>query len=537
MVLRDYLTVIRRKKWAIILATILVGGVAFGLSVVEPAVYQAHVRLVFEPTQTVFDSSGARAPVDVSTEIERLQSTPVQAAVREKLGHAPPPVSAIRVGTTQVIELITEASTPKLAADYANAYADAYIDYRVQQAVDQLERAIVPVQAKIDNLENEIKPLQEAIQGAPEGKERESKTAELGPRISALLSVQTTFKSTLDKLQVDAALKSGGVQRVAPASAPSAPVRPKPLRNALLGVAVGLIIGVGLAFLFETLDDSVKSKDDLERTTGDLAVVGVIPAVTAWKNRAEPRLVSRAEPSSPAAEAYRSLRTSIQFMSLDRKLQVLQITSPNASEGKTTTLANLAVALTQAGQTVAILSCDLRRPRIHEYFGLPNTVGFTSVLLGETPLQAALQRVPGVPRLLLLASGRLPPNPSELLSSRRTVQVLNLLRSQVDIVLVDSPPVLPVTDAAVLAPRVDGTIVVAMAGQTSTKSLSRAMEILANVDTTVIGTVLNGVTAESGYGYGYGYGYGPAIEPPRAERKPGRRADAPVADQETAIES
>ncbi len=191
------------------------------------------------------------------------------------------------------------------------------------------------------------------------------------------------------------------------------------------------------------------------------------------------------------------------------------MTSPNASEGKTTTLANLAVALSQAGQTVAILSCDLRRPRIHEYFGLSNAVGFTSVLLGETPLSAALQRVPNLPRLLLLASGGLPPNPSELLSSRRTAEVFAALREKVNIVLVDSPPVLPVTDAAVLSARVDGTLMVAMAGQTNSKDVVRALETLRNVDTTVVGAVLNGATAESGYGYGAGY----YAEEPRTTKK------------------
>jgi non-specific protein-tyrosine kinase len=519
MELRDYLSVLRQRKWLILVAALLVGGVAFGLSVTESKVYQANARLILEPTQTVFDSSGGQKPVDVQTEIERLQSVPVQDAVRAKVGGQAPPVAAIQVGATQVMELTTDAPTPKQAAAFANAYADAYIAYRVQQAVDQLEKAAVPVQAKLDSLSQEIKPLQDQISSTPVGPARDAKNAELGPQIASLLSVQSTFKSTLDKLQVDAALKSGGVQLVAPATVPRTPVRPTPVRNTMLGLGVGLIFGTAAAFLIEYLDDSIKTKEDLEHVTGDVTVLGVIPAVTSWKNRTESRLVSRMEPSSPAAEAYRSLRTSIQFMGLDRKLQIVQVTSPNASEGKTTTLANLAVALSQAGQTVVILSCDLRRPRIHEYFGLPNTVGFTSVILAETPLTAALQKVPGLPRLMLLASGKLPPNPSELLSSRRTADILTALRPQVDVILVDSPPVLPVTDAAVLSTRVDGTLLVSMANQTTTKAMARAMETLRNVDATVVGAVLNGATAESGYGYGYGEGYLPVEQSTRARKK------------------
>jgi len=516
MELRDYVALVGRRKWVIALAAILACGSAFALSKAETPVYQASVRLLLQPTQTVFDTSG-RAPTDVPTEIERLQSLPVKQAVQEKVGAAPG-VSAIQVGGTQVMQITTVGATGKQAADYANAYADAYIAFRVQQAVDQLEKAAVPVQAKLDALEKQLNPLQDQLNSAPIGPQRDAKNLELGPRITSLLGVESTFKATLDKLQIDAALKSGGVQLVAPATVPTSPVRPTPLRNALLGLVVGLIFGVALAFFFEHLDDSIKSKDDLEQAVGNVTVLGIIPAVAAWKNRTEPRLISRLEPSSPAAEAYRSLRTSIQFIGIDRKLQVLQVTSPSASDGKTTTLANLAVALSQAGQTVAILSCDLRRPRIHEFFGLPNSVGFTSVLLGESPLSAAIQRVPGLPRVVLLGAGPLPPNPSELLSSRRTSEVIAALRSQVDIILVDSPPVLPVTDAAVLSARVDGTLLVARAGHTTTRHLSQALELLGNVDAKVVGAVLNGAPTEAGYGYGYGYGVY-AESKPRTNRK------------------
>ena len=503
MELRDYLAVLRHKKWLILAAGALVGLAALALSLIQTPVYQASARVLLEPTQSVFDTTN-KPPVDVQTEIQRLKSRPVQDAVRAAVGAAPR-VQAIQVEKTQVIRLSTESTSATRAAEFANAYADAYIDYRVRQAVDQLEKATGPVRERIEALDREIKPLQDEIAAVPAGPARDSKSLEVSPRINSLLGNQSNFRATLDKLQIDAALKSGGVQLVGPAVVPSEPVRPNPMRNGVLGLSVGLLFGVGFAFLFEHLDDSIKTKDDLARTVGDVTVLGVIPAIAGWKSRTESRLVSRDEPSSPAAEAYRSLRTSIQFMGLDRKLQVLQVTSPNASEGKTTTLANLAVALGQAGQTVAILSCDLRRPRIHEYFGLSNAVGFTSVLLGESPLASALQRVPNVPRVLLLASGRLPPNPSELLASRRTTELFAALRDKVDMILVDSPPVLPVTDAAVLSASVDGTLLIAMAGQTTVREITRSMEMLHNVDTAVVGAVLNGATAESGYGYGYGY--------------------------------
>lgn len=244
----------------------------------------------------------------------------------------------------------------------------------------------------------------------------------------------------------------------------------------------------------------------------------MIPAVASWKNRNETRVISRVEPSSPAAEAYRSLRTSINFLGVDRSMRVLQITSSNASEGKTTTIANLAVALARAGERVVIVNCDLRRPRIHDFFDMPDSVGFTNVFLGEMPISAALQSVPGEPNLRVLASGRLPPNPSELLSSPRTEQIFSALKSQNVMVLIDCPPVLPVTDAAVLSSRVDGTVLVASAGSTTGKDLSRALELLGQVGAPILGTVLNGVTAEGGYGYQYGYYTAP---PPEDDKKGG----------------
>ena len=300
------------------------------------------------------------------------------------------------------------------------------------------------------------------------------------------------------------------------------------------------MFGLGLAFLAEYLDDSIKTREDLERLASPVPVIGVIPTVAAWKERDEIRLVSITEPNSAAAEAYRTLRTAIQFVALDRPMRVLQVTSSNASEGKTTTMANLGVALAQAGQRVILVCCDLRRPRLHEFFGLPNAVGFTSLLLGNAPLSKALQAVPNVPRLRLLASGPLPPNPSELLSSARTKEVFAALKAEADVVLIDSPPVLPVTDALVLFRQVDATLMVFSAGGTTQKQASTALAMAKQVDAPLVGTVLNGATAVGGYGAEYSYRYttapagtngeGPKRTPgvaPTVEKNGARRPPAP----------
>ena len=515
--LRDYIDVLRRRRTIVAVAALIVVAAALGSSFLQTPVYQGKAQLLLQPrsTESLFDpNSGQRNdPVRaVETEIQVLKSQPVREAVRAKLGIAPK-ISVSPVGQTDVIEVKAQSTDPRRAAVVANAYARSYIDFRRKQAVNDLFAAGREVQVQVDKLQKQIDALAVA----------DSKgvvNAANAARRDVILQQQALFKQKLDQLQVDAALKTGGAQLVTEASVPTSPIKPTPKRTGALALAVGLMFGVGLAFLFDYLDDSIKNKDDVAKVTGEIPTIGLIPAVATWKDRANPMVVSLTDPKSPVAEAYRSLRTSIQFLGLDRPLRTLQVTSPAASEGKSTTIANLGVALAQAGQRVVIVCCDLRRPRIHEFFGLSNTVGFTSVLLGDTPLSAAVQRVRGQERLSLLASGPVPPNPSELLSGRRAVEVLTALQGEADVVLVDCPPILPVTDAAVLSSRVDATLLVATAGVTTRKELARAIELLAHVDAPIIGTVLNGVSEEGTYGYSYRYTY--ASE--SGDKSPGKKA-------------
>jgi non-specific protein-tyrosine kinase len=472
-------------------------------SFIQTPVYSANAELLLQPksTESLFDSeTGQRRDPErgVQTEIEVLKSRPVQEAVKQKLG-ASPEILVSPVGQTDVIEVRSESTDPERAATVANTYATEYIDFRRKQAVDDLIAAGNEIQTKVTDLQRQIDAID------PRATDRRT----------SLLEQQALFKQKQDQLQVDAALKTGGAQLVTQAAAPTSPIRPTPARSAVLATMVGLILGVGLAFMFEHLDDSIKGREDIERAVGGLPVLGLVPLVANWKDRGRPMVVSIAEPKSSAAEAYRALRTSVQFMGLDRPLRIIQMTSPAASEGKSTTLANLAVALAQAGERVVMVDCDLRRPRIHHFFGLSNDVGFTSVLVGDAPLSSALQSVEGQDRLRLLASGPVPPNPSELLSGRRAAEIFSALQAESDIVLVDCPPVLPVTDATVLAGRVNATLLVATSGTTSRSALQHAYGSLRQVDAPVIGTVLNGITSEGGYGYGYGYGYqyGYAEEP------------------------
>jgi polysaccharide biosynthesis transport protein len=515
--LRDYLRVLRRRKVSIVLVMFFVVVVALCASYVQTPVYSATAQVLLQArsTEFLFDPSGAfRANPTraVQDEILVLTSEPVRAAVRERIGSAPP-VSASAVGQTSAIDVSAESTDPAQAAAVANAYVNAYIEYRRNQVIDDTLAAGEHIQAKITDLQRQI-------------------DAATGPQRETLAQAQALFKQKRDELQVGSAIRTDGAQLVSSAPVPTSPVRPTPVRNGIVAAMAGLMLGVGLAFLIDYLDDSIKNKEDLGHATSGLPVIGLIPVVSDWRVGDEPQVISLSAPKSPAAEAYRTLRTAIQFIGLEHPTRTLQITSAGPQEGKSTTLANLAVALARAGQQVVVVCCDLRRPRIHEFYGLDNSAGFTSVLLGKVSLTGAVQAVPGQPRVSLLASGPLPPNPSELLASRRTMEVLALLQAEYDIVLIDSPPVLPVTDALVISGLVDATLMVAVAGGTTRKEAARTVELLRQVDAPLIGSVLNGVRSDSSYGYGYDYQEYQYEQSPKGPPPKRRRSNRPEVGSE-----
>jgi len=285
-------------------------------------------------------------------------------------------------------------------------------------------------------------------------------------------------------------------------------------------VVLGLLLGATAAFVVDGLDDSVRSQDDLNRVAGGRPVLGLIPRYESGRGAGDGQVISLADPHSGAAEAYRRVRTSLLAIGLEQPASIVQLTSPFSAEGKTTTVANLGVALALSGARVVIVCCDLRRPRLHTLFGLSNDVGITSILSGQTTPAEALQDVPEVRGLRVLASGPQPPNPSEVLAQPRTAAMLRSLLNVCDVVLLDCPPTLPVTDAVVVARWVDATVVVASAGVTKQAALAETLEQLEQGHAHIAGLVLNQVRA--GYGYGYGYGYGHSYR--YDESSPGRRS-------------
>ncbi len=529
--LRDYLRVLWNRRWVVLMATAVMVAAAYGFSARQDPVYEATAQFRIVPPVSPIVTESARSSEDsVQTEIEVIQSAAVVERVAQLLGGRAPAVEAESVSGTEFVLLTAESNEPESAASIANAYVTAYEEHRRQQAIDELVPVRDQAQAQFDALQAEINELTTQL-NALSPVTQPLTYGDLFDRRAAVQSRQLPIRTQIDELNNRIQFATGGVTDESPAKPPKAPSRPQPVRNALLALPVGLVFGIGLVFLFEYLDDSIKSKDDLQRATGAvLPVLGLIPAVP-WRDRAQARVVSLENPTSPPSEAYRSLRTSVQFLGLEDPLHCLQVTSGSQGEGKTTTVTNLALMMARAGERgVVVVDCDLRRPRLHEFFDLPNDIGFTSVLLGEVPISAALQRFDDEPGLSVLVSGPIPSDPSELLASRRTAEVLASLRVDGALVLLDTPPVLPVTDALVVSKWVDATLLVTSAGQTTRREVQRTMELLAQVDAPLVGTVLNQApSGTSGYGYGYGSYYGP--KPLSTPRQQGENPQqkAPVA--------
>ncbi|MGI9121232.1 MAG: polysaccharide biosynthesis tyrosine autokinase [Acidimicrobiales bacterium] len=535
--LRHYLHVVVSRR--ILVAVVALGMMAAALvaSLLQTAVYEASAEILLQPraSGSIFGSGGGGSePATVETEVRVISSDPVRSRVSGELGSAPP-ISASRVDETEVMSVQAHSTDAGEAARIANVYAEAYIDVRREQAVSEVVGAGEAIQQKIDAIQPQIEALDAQISVAPAA-ERADVEARVRPRYTSLVTQQGSLQQTLNQLQVDVGLKTGGAQLVRAADTPRAPVKPKPARNALAALASGLVVGVALALLRDHLDDSIKTREDLGRLGGGLLVLGVIPVIRdllkAGDPRPRPLPQSAGGFNSPAVEAYRSLRTSVQLLGVDRPLRTIQVTSPMAGDGKTSTVVNLATVLAAAGERVVMVDCDLRRPRLHEIFEVANTVGFTSLFLSEVTLAEATCPVPGEERLFLLPSGRIPANPSEVLASKRTSALLFELQQEFDIVLVDSAPILPVTDATVLTAWVEATLIVTRAGVTTRKQVSDALALLRQVDASVAGMVLNQAAEEASYGYGYGHGYGENGQRADADgdlrRRRSRRARAPA---------
>jgi tyrosine-protein kinase Etk/Wzc len=318
----------------------------------------------------------------------------------------------------------------------------------------------------------------------------------------------------------------GYIDIIDPAIVPAVPVSPKVNLNLLLGAVLGLGLGIGFVFVREYIDVRVRTPEDLKKRgftmlaavalmDDEIRKLGGSTKIDRNGRIVDAHLLSYINPLSSIAESYRRLRTRILYAEIDRPVSSILVTSPNPTEGKSTTVSNLAITFAQTGKRVVLLDTDLRKPSLHNEFGVEKLPGLTELLYDGASLKSVLRHTP-VDNLDLICCGTIPPNPSETLGSQKMKEFLQDLRKDYDILLFDSPPVLAVTDPAILATLVDAVIVVVSSGQTRLDSLERSIDIIQDVRAKALGLVLNNFDLRLAYGgyykyyrnkyYSYGYG-------------------------------
>lgn len=386
---------------------------------------------------------------------------------------------------------------------------------------DAVSGALTALRAQVDSKRREEAQAlaayeRESVVSNEQGRAQTELTT-LKRNIESNRALLDTLSARLKEQQLSRTAEAPDNIKIAANAAGASVVGPQRQRNVMVAFLLSLAAGIGLAFLLDYLDDSVKTSEDVGRHLG-LPTLALIPHYFGSEKRrlrlaeagaggASTSLVTLEERNSPMAEAYRHLRTSLLFSSAGKPPQSILVTSSQPSEGKTTTAINTAITLAQSDADVILIDCDLRRPRLHSYFDLENTQGLTNYLSGERNTQNLIKTCRDLPRLKVITSGPIPPNPAELLSSNEMRNLLQFLRGKYKHIIIDSPPAISFTDAAILSTQVDGVVLVAMAGKSSIHLMRRFKQRLGTIGARIYGVVLNGIKSGSvEYEY-YGTGY------------------------------
>ncbi|MGN7158181.1 polysaccharide biosynthesis tyrosine autokinase [Dietzia cercidiphylli] len=453
MDLRDLLSILR-ARWILIVATTLIGGLlALGVSLIIKPTYQSSIQ--FYVTVAAGDTAAAAYQGSLGAQ-QRVQSY------------------AALVNSTDVTQSVVDTSGVDLTAQEVSSRTSA--TYNTNTVL--LDVAVT------DTEPNRAHQLAQGF-------------AEVLPGVVSTLETPDGDGPALAKLTV-----------VNAPALPTSPVAPRTELNVAIGLVLGLLAGVGFVILINTLDRRVKSKEQLEDLSGK-PVVGMIPFRKAEdKEKGAEHLVPFRVGHSPAAEAFRRLRTNLQFLNVDKPPRVIVLTSSVAMEGKTETAINLSLSLAESGNRVLLVEADLRRPRAVNYLEMPDSVGLTNILSGQAEFGDVVQetRHDG---LDLLACGPLPPNPSELLASDVARALVEDLRKQYDYVIIDAPPLLPVTDGALLSRITDGGLLVVRSHRTTSEQVAQAVDNLEKADAPLLGlvTVANKPAKKGGAGYYDSYYY------------------------------
>jgi polysaccharide biosynthesis transport protein len=566
----QYATLLLQWSWLLILLAVLAGGTAFYLSNSSTRIYQssALVMLNGAPGYQTDPYSASVVGQQLGATYAKVMTTqPVLDSVAKKLGYPYFPYTAsvqvmpdtntglMTVTVTDIdpnraaliANTLVSVFADQMQADQVSRYADSKTSLQDQMnsltqkiqsttsaitalntQIQETNNALTSVNGEIQtettiitnatNINNKFPLLDSATIAADQAiiVADQAKRDQLNITLAQYQPQETQLQTTLANYQqsynnlfqsyqsvlLAEAQATSTIVNKNPAVPNGYPIAPQPIRSAMLAAVVGLMVAAGIIFLIEFLDDTIRDPQEITRRFG----IPILGMIVTYKSSAGEALVTVRHPRSPISEAFRSLRTNLQFAGVETPVRTLLVTSPSPSDGKTTIVANLASVIAQSGRNVVIVDADLRRPRIHKMFQLSNRVGLTDQFIRTQDRLDGSLKSTEVSNLHAITSGNLPPNPSELLSSGRMSEILKLLCDQFNTVIVDSPPTLLVTDAMVLAQRVDGVLLVVKPSVTKWASLRQAIEQLQRVKANLLGIVVNDVNVgRSRYYYYRGY--------------------------------
>lgn len=527
---REYLGILRVRKWSALVVLLVIVGGAMWVSFHQLPVYQSQARVLVPPPPVAVGQGGTivSGRVNLEDEAQIATSEPVAEKVKEALESDLTPAQLIRLmhvaplgGAMSVLIFQGEDRNPEQAQKLVHAFADEYLNYRTTQYVGTLQVQLEKVVADLKTNANQL---------ASADPERDAAT------FTSLTNEKATLVSQKsDLISAITQVKKGQGAILADAQVPQSPIRPNHVRDAVLAIAVGLIIGIGAAFARDSFDSTPRGAEDIERITG-APLVAVIPHMDQSGKHAKggseswPSLIVLRDSHSGASEAYRTLRTNLAFIAGANPMRRVLVTSSRQGEGKSTTAANLAVALAMAGQRVLVVDADLRRPSVHNMFGVSNAVGLSSVLSGQSPLEEAVQN-PGIIGLRIVPSGPIPPNPVELLGSPPMKEFMERVAEVSDWLILDSPPVLGLADASELSTLCDGVLMV-VRSSTKRRTLASATSQLDKIHRPISGAILNDIGSGRLHRYYEFYEYPSEYYEYSSDGKPGGSKDEKSPKQE-----
>lgn len=544
--LADYLRIMRRRWLWIVVPAVAVCALATALTATQSPSWSASAQVSVggSAAQEAISGggpSGAAGVRELSNEVDLAASDQVREEVANRLGTTPD-VDIAAAESSDAILFTATAPTADAASDAANTWADVYVETKRQDAIDSIDSAVEAFQSDLADLRTErttirkpLDDLEDKLAGDLTDEDRAVLEGQLTrlqndlePDLNVVDAKVDAVAASIAELQLSSRLAAAGAARVVQVAAPPQhPTNASLERNLLLGLVIGLILGAAVALLVENLDRTIKGPDDIAAL--GLPLLGGIPEPARPLEDGELALATLRHPRSPVAEAYQKVRTAVEFALLGREINSLLITSPDQGEGKTTSAANLAWAMSAVDHRVALIDVDFRRPRIHRIFECPLQPGLSDYLRTGVPLEQLAVRVgtPGSRNLVVIPTGALPPNPGEFVASPTFAAVIRDLEQQADLVILDAPPVGPVSDAVSIGRIVDAVIVVARSGRTTRDQLRATVDSLRQVGADVIGVCLVGVASSE---YGSYYGNDDQAEAGPARTAPALGTSRPVVD-------